>query len=330
MSSGMTTANSTLITRQELWDTQLKEILRDQLEAQRWVDWMSNFPDGVTFTIPSVGDAVIQTIQEDTDIRYSALDTGEWQIIVDTYVGSAHYITRKNMHDAFYAQQILASFVPKQSRAILQKLETDILKCVGPNATQTSTAQTVSIANEVNNYDHRYVGTGTSDTMSIDDFAYAKLALKKANVPMSNLIAIVDPNVAYTLETTGNITNMSNNPQWEGIVTTGLTSGMRFIRNVMGFDVYESNYLDSIGSETVSGSNHHTTNTAVANGIQNLLFSAEQSVLPIKGVIRQAPTVDAEFNKNRQREEYMTTAYWGVKLYRPENMICVLTDSTAL
>ena len=325
---GMTTSNSTLITRQELWSAELKEILRDDLMAQQWVDWMSDFPDGTTFTIPSVGDAVTQTIVDDQAVRYDALDTGEFQIIVDRYIGSAHYITKKNLHDAFYAQQVLSSFVEKERRAILEVLETDVLKAAGPNASQGG--QTVSVANEVNNYDHRFVGTGTSDTMAVEDFAYAKLSLKKANVPLTSLIAIVDPNTAYTLETTSNITNISNNPMWEGIIESGLTTGMRFIRNVFGFDVWESNYLDSVGSETVASSNHHTGNTAVANGVQNVMFSAHPSVLPIKGVMRQLPEVQGEFNKDFQREEWVTTAYWGLKLYRPENMICVLTDSTAL
>jgi hypothetical protein len=35
------------------------------------------------------------------------------------------------------------------------------------------------------------------------------------------------------------------------------------------------------------------------------------------------PEVDYEFNKKRQRHEYMTTARYGVKKYRPENLVVV-------
>jgi|TARA_Y100000310_G_scaffold75259_2_gene71516 hypothetical protein len=328
--ASQTTANSTLLIRQELWSAQLKEILRDQLDAQRWVDWITEFPDGETLTIPSVGDAITQDITENQAVRYDPLDTGEWQFVIDQYVGSAHYITKKALQDSFYGQQVQASFVPKESRAILEKLETDILKTPGPDADQSGTSQTTADANVVNNYDHRYPATGTSNVMAVEDFAYAKLSLKKANVPLTQLVAIVDPNVAYTLETTANITNISNNPQWEGIIETGLTSNMRFIRNVYGFDVYESNYLNNTGNETVANSVHHTADTTVTSGIENLLFSAEPSVLPIKGLMRQLPEVDAEYNKDFQREEYVTTARWGTKLYRPENMIIILTASAAL
>lgn len=323
-----TTATSERLIRDELWSNELKEILRDELDAQRWVHWMTEFPDGDTFTIPSIGDATTMDVVENQAISYESLDNGEWQFVIDEYIGSAHYITNKNLQDSFYGQQVLSGFIPKERRAIMEKVETDVLKAAGPNASQGG--QTASASNEVNNYDHRFWGTGGSDTMGVEDFAYSKLALKKANVPLSNLIAIVDPNVAYTLETTANIASISNNPQWEGIVTTGLTTGMRFIRNIYGFDVYESNYLDSGFAETISTSNHHSGNTGGSNGIQNLLFSADSSVLPIRGAVRQDPKVDSEYNKDFQREEYVTTMRYGVKLYRPENMICVFSDSTAL
>tara|TARA_Y100000310_G_scaffold103515_1_gene101896 strand:- start:3530 stop:4531 length:1002 start_codon:yes stop_codon:yes gene_type:complete len=332
--TGLVTGNSDLITRSELWSQQLKELLRDELDAQRWVDWLTEFPDGTTFTMPSVGDAVTQTIVEDVPVTYTSLDQGEFQFIIDRYIGSAHTISEKNLLDSFYAERVLGSFVEKEHRAIMQVLESDILRAVGPNASQGG--QTVSVHNAVNGYDHRYIGTGTSDTMAVDDFAYAKLALKKANVPMTQLVAIVDPNTAYTLETTSNITNISNNPMWEGIIESGLTTGMRYIRNVFGFDVYESNYLDSAGSgstttETVTSVGHHSGNLSITNaGVQNIFFSAEPSVLPIVGAIRQMPTVRAEFNKDIPREEVVTTAYWGVKLNRPENLVVVITDTTAL
>ncbi len=332
--TGLVTGNSSLITRQELWSAQLKELLRDELDAQRWVDWLSEFPDGTTFTMPSVGDAVTQEIVEDIAVTYQSLDQGEFQFVIDRYIGSAHSISKKNLLDSFYAQRVLGSFVEKEHRAIMEVLESDVLRAVGPNASQGG--QTVSVHNGVNGYDHRYIGTGTGDTMAPEDFAYAKLALKKANVPMTQLVAIVDPNTAYTLETTSNIVNLSNNPMWEGIITTGLTTGMRFVRNVFGFDVYESNYLDSAGSgatttETVTSVGHHSDNLAVANaGVQNIFFSAEPSVLPIVGAIRQMPEVHAEYNKDIPREEVVTTAYWGLKLNRPENLVVCITDTTAL
>jgi hypothetical protein len=45
------------------------------------------------------------------------------------------------------------------------------------------------------------------------------------------------------------------------------------------------------------------------------------------GAMRQMPKVDGGYNYNKQREEYVTTARYGLKVYRPENLVCVLTDT---
>ena len=42
------------------------------------------------------------------------------------------------------------------------------------------------------------------------------------------------------------------------------------------------------------------------------------------------PMVDAEFNKDKQREEFVTTARYGLDLFRPENLVTVLTDITSI
>jgi hypothetical protein len=43
----MTTANMTLLTRSEVWSSELKEILRDEMMAQRYVRMLDGFPDGI-------------------------------------------------------------------------------------------------------------------------------------------------------------------------------------------------------------------------------------------------------------------------------------------
>ena len=44
--AGMTTANSDVLIRSELWSAELKEILQDDLQGQNYVRWLDNFPDG--------------------------------------------------------------------------------------------------------------------------------------------------------------------------------------------------------------------------------------------------------------------------------------------
>lgn len=300
--------------RSNLWSTELKEVLEDKLIGMQWVDWITDFPDGDTINIPSIGQAEVLNYAEGEAVRYTAMDTGNFTFTVSKYKSSATYITNKMKQDGFYTGRLVSSFVPKQSRALGKAMEVDML-AVGP------AGQTVANLNAINGANHRFVGGGTSETMSVNDFAKAKYALDKANVPEVNRIAVVDPSVEYTLNTLTNLTNVSNNPRWEGIITTGLAGGMQFIRNIYGFDVYVSNNLyTNTASETINS-------VTAAAGVNNLFFSAAPEVLPIVGVVRQAPNVDSEYNKDFQREEYVTTCRYDFKLFRPENMVVVITDT---
>jgi hypothetical protein len=242
------------------------------------------------------------------------MDTGQFQFQITEYLSSATYITNKQKQDSFYMAQLSASFIPAQHRAIMARLERDIL---GLTAQQTA-----NNTNLINGAAHRFVGTGTNEAISPADFAHALHSLKKANVPQMDLVAICDPSVEYTLNTSTNLTNVSNNPRWEGIIADGIASGMKFVKNVYGFDVYTSNYLAD-ANETIGAL---TTTTGKAN----LFFSAAQGVSPFVGAWRQMPKVDSSYNKDFQREEHVTTARYGVKLYRPENLVVVLTDTDVI
>ena len=309
----MDTGNSGHLIRSEVWSSQLKEVLEDELMGQGYVNWMSEFPDGTTFTIPSIGQAQTDDYVENDAVQYRALDTGEFQFSVNKYKSSGHYITNKAKQDMYYMNQLVSSFVPKQARAIMETLETDIMAL--------SASQTASSSNSINGASHRFVGTGTNEVITVADFAKARFSLKKANVPDRNLIAIVDPSVEFEMNNITNITNVSNNPRWEGVIASGIASGMSFLANIYGFDVYTSNYLADANEQIDSAG------ATTAAGKANMFFSADSSVLPFVGAWRQMPQVDSEYNKDKQREEYVTTARYGVALYRPENLVTVLTDT---
>ena len=309
----MKTGSMDHLIRSEIWSNEIKEVLQDELMAQGYVDWLTEFPDGNTFTIPSIGEMIADDYVENTDVKFRDLDTGEFQFSITEYLSSATYITNKAKQDSFYMGKLVSGFVPKQNRAIMERLESDILGL--------SASQTASAANSINGAEHRFVATGTNEVIALADFAKARFALKKANVPDTNLIAIVDPSVEFTLDTLTNITNVSNNPRWEGIVETGMATGMSFIKNVYGFDVYTSNNLAD-ANEQIGGAGPTT-----AAGKANMFFSAENDVLPFVGAWRQMHEVGSEYNLKKQRDEYVTTARYGVKLYRPENLVCVLSDT---
>lgn len=311
---GWTASNDDHLIRSNLWSSQIKEVLEDELIGTKYVDMLSEFTDGDTFNIPSIGQAETNDYVEGQAIKYSAMDTGNFTFSVDQYKSSATYITEKMKQDSMYASRLISSFVPKQSRALAKAMETKILS-VGPDA------QTSANANTINGAAHRWIGSGTNETIAVADFAKANYALDMANVPMANRVAIVHPSVGYALSTLQNITNVSNNPRWEGIVRDGGLTGTKFVCNIFGFDVYTSQNL-----KVNSQSEQIGTPTAAA-GVNNLFFSAAADVLPFVGLIRQPPKVDSEYNKDFQREEYVTTCRYGFKLFRPENLVVVVTDT---
>lgn len=317
MASGFTVATNEHLIRSNVWSRQLKELLLDDLMALRFVRILTDFPDGTTLNIPSIGEAETLDFAEGQAIKYNKMDTGNFVFSFDQYKYSANSISAKFKRDSYYASDVIAAFIPRQHRALMEAVEVRILS-------RANAGQTVSNANLINDAAHRWVGTGTNETMAYKDFARAHYALQKGAVPMTNLVAIVDPSVAYALQANAAVTGLlSPMPMWESVLQNNLVTGTKFRFNFFGFDVYVSNYLPVVGVEQIGGTGPITEAGAVAN----LFFSAAPGdTCPLVGGFRQMPTVYSEFNKDLQQEEYVTIAEYGFKLYRPENMVIVLTD----
>lgn len=310
----MTTGNSTHLIRSEIWSSELKEILRDEMMAQKYVRMLSGFPDGDQFTIPSIGQLQVSDYAENEAITYLPMDTGEFTFTIDQYLQSGAFITKKNQQDAFYASQLEASFVPEMERALMAHFETTTL--AAPEAGISANSN-----NSIDGFEHRWAAGGSGAVMTLQDFARARYVLKKANVPDTGLVAIVDPSVEYTINTLSNLVDVSNNPRWEGIVSSGIATGMKFVKNVYGFDVYTSNYLKTTTDSALPNAADVNVDFSSVNGKANLFFSTATDA--IIGAWRQQPEVDYEYNKDFQRHEYAMTARYGVKMYRPENMVVV-------
>ena len=317
----MTTSNTSFLQRAQVYSSELKDILREEMMAQRYVRMLDGFPDGNTFNIPSIGQAQVDNYTEDSAVTYRPLDTGNFTFSVDKYLSSATYMTKKAEQDTFYSSELMSRFVPEQERAIMEHFETTTLAAPESGVSANS-------AEAINSISMRVGSTGTGAVVSLKEFAYARYALKKQNVPDSNLVAIVDPSVEYTLNTLSNLVNVSNNPRFEGLVRDGIATGMRFIANVYGFDVYCSNFIPTATDNALPDLTASNQDYSSTNGVVNLFFSADQSVNPFVGAFRQQPQVDYDYNKDFQRHEFVTTARYGVKLYRPENMVRVVTKPT--
>jgi len=317
-------AVSTNLVRTELWSDQLKDILLDRLQGDQIVNWMTNFPDGTTFTIPSIGELPMRETDEATPVIYDAIDTGEWQFTIDRYVEAATYITDKARQDAYYSNQLIASFIPKMKLAIERNLETSIMAL--------SASQTAANANEINDASHRFVVSGTSNTtLAVEDFAYAKYALDKANATQKR-IAIIDPSQEYILNKSTNLVNFSNpNPQFGNVISEGFvnsTTGFRFVKNIFGFDVYVSNYLHTItGTEAIDADARGSV-TSPSGAVSNIFLSIGGDETPFRGAWRQMLKVETERNKDLRRDEYVMNGRYGLKLYRPECLVVALSTTS--
>src|SRR5258707_10521782 len=244
--AGFTDQSNQHLIRTSLWSRQLKELLLDELNAMKFVKVIADFPDGYTINIRSLGEAETADFNENMAVKYNQMDTGNFQFSFDQYKYTANAISEKFKRDSFYAADVIAAFVPRQHRALMEAVETDIFAKANAGQTATNT-------NIINLADHRFVGTGAGSALSYPDFARAHYALTKANVPLMNLCAIVDPSVAYTIQTQANLVNLlSPMPMWEGVVRDGAVTGFKFRFNLFGFDIYVSNYLPTIASETIT------------------------------------------------------------------------------
>ena len=308
---------STHLMRNEVFSSQLKEMFRDETFARGLVNWTNELPDGVNLKINSIGDLTLDEAAESTPLPERRMETGQFIFNIDEYQGVKVAFTDENLMDNFMAGQAVASTANRMMRAFDEVLESKVLSTVNK-----ASGQTKNNPNLINGYRHRISASGTSRALDLKDFAYAKLALQKANVPMQNLVAIVDPAVAFQLDTMANIVDISSNPQWQGMVETGMSTGTRFIRNIYGFDVYVSNYLDTAtGAETMT--NYAGTSANAAAGDKMALFFANLGGYdsPFLGAFREEPFINSWRDEAIRTEYHEMRARYGVELFRPENMV---------
>lgn len=324
MSSGFTVATNVDLIRQNLYSNEITRMFQDDLFAQRWVRTITDFPDGTTLNMPRMGQAETADFAEGQAIKYSKFDTGNFTFSIDQYKYSANSMSSKFKRDSFWASEVEAAFAPEQHRALMKAFEARVFN-------RANAAQTAANANLINSFPHRMIASGASGTIAFKDFNRAELALRKANVPCRNLVAIVSPETAHQIQVNTAISGLlSPHPRWSGVSIDGLVSGFQFKFSVYGWDVYVSNYLPTNITETIADGGQPGPGTVTTNGQTNLFFSAEPgNTLPWIAAFRQMPTVYSEFNKDLQQTELLTICEYGVAIFRPENMVIILTDKSA-
>jgi len=186
--------------------------------------------------------------------------------------------------------------------------------------------QTAASTNSINGHPHRIaLATGYTAQNFVDAVADLKLSFDKANVPENGRLLIVDAKTENKLNklATGAVL-VSDSPRFEGLLTSGFANSHRFVRNIHGFDIFVSNLLPvSTASETVN-----SVATTTGSEVCIAMCVADEDSKPMMGVIRQHPTASFERQESKKRDSWSSTAYWGFALYRPESLICLITDNS--
>lgn len=320
--TGNVTSNSSALIKAQVFSEFLLEQIHDGFLPDGLHRDVSDFGDGETLYIPVLGETTLRDYVEGSPAQYDPVDSGQITLSITEYVQAGAAVTRKLQQDGYKAAALEAAIPKEHFRLIQERYETDLLS--------QQSKQTAADPNTINSFAHRWVAASTTTgIISLEDFLYAKLSLDKANIPEGGRLAIVDPIVEASLNNLVAAQAFTNNPQFEGIVNTGFGRSHRFVRNIYGFDVWVSNRLATIADETINGG-PHASSKQVTTGVANIFGCfADDQCKPFMGAWRQMPHVDAEFNKDFQQDEYLTTARWGFGLQRPESLIAVLTKAAA-
>ena len=316
-----TTGNSVNIIKQQIYGEMLQESYKDNLLGMIGMnDLTAQFPIGDTFNVDQIGQASLSDYTENSDIDYSAIDTSRITLALTDYVQDGFYVTDKlRMTAGGAADRLWSTRTKESSYAFGKRMEADLYAAA-------NNTQTAANTNAINGQPHRIaLASGYTAQNFVDAIAQLKLSFDKSNTPEGGRILIVDAKTEHKLNllTTGAVL-VADSPRFEGLLETGFAKSHRFVRNIHGFDIFVSNLLPvSSASETVD-----SVAAGAGSEVCIAMCVADEDCKPMMGVIRQRPTAAFERQESKKRDAWSSTAYWGFALYRPESLICLITDNS--
>ncbi len=307
------TTNTTAFIEQEIYSDFILKNLHDGLLGTEFYRNVADFGSGDTLNIPTIGSVTIQEGTENEAFSYNPIDTGRVTLTISDYVGDAWFVTDDMREDGYNVDALMAARSAESTRAIQENFETRFL------ATCNS-AQTDAAANAINGFAHRIASAQTNDVFALSHLISMRLAFDKANVPGQGRVFICDPVVEATLNGLVNISS-DVTPFAKDILNNGMSSGMRFVQSLYGFDVIVSNRLPTgnfgDGTNSVTG--------AVANVAMCVL---DDQCKPIMAAWRRMPRVEGERNKDLRRDEFVVSARWGIGAQRVDTLGIIITSAS--
>lgn len=283
-----------------------------------WRD-VSDFEKGTTLNIKTVGDVVLQEAAEDTPLSYNQIDNGNITLTITDYVGDAWAVSDDLRRDGSQIDQLMGMRAMASTRAFAQHHESRFLAVA-------ATAQTNANVNLVNGVPHRWVAGGagaTNRVITLEDFAYMAFAFDEADVPAEGRIAIVPPVVGLVLDTLTNIVNVSNNPMFEGMVTSGFARNHKFVKNVYGWDVWTSTRLPAkTATEALNASSYSLANDTAEIGDKPCIFMniADDNSKPIMHAWRVRPGVEGWRDYEGRQDKFQAVSRFGFGAQRTDTI----------
>lgn len=307
------TTNTTAFIEAQQYSQFILEHLYDGLLPDTFTRDVSDFGQGTTLNIKTLGDTTLQEVQEEVAMAYQAIDTGTVTLSITDYVGDAWSVSDVLRQDGSQIEQLHAMRAALSTRAIQEYFESRMLAVANQ-------AQTNGNANLINGFAHRIASSEAGNVASLNHFLRMKLAFDKANVGQYGRIAIVDSVVEATINSNFTAANaISYNPMFEGIVNEGFAREHKFVKNIFGWDVYVSNRLDkgAFGDGT----------TSVADGAANLFMCvSDDATKPLMRAWRQMPKVETSRNTKLKRDEFDVTTRFGIGAQRVDTLGVLITS----
>lgn len=305
--------NSTAFIEAEQYSAFILRNLHDGLLPSEFYRNVTDFGNGTTLHIKTVGTVTVQDGAEEVPFDYTPIESGEVTLTITDYVGDAWYVTDELREDGSQVEALMSARSQESTRALQEIFETRFLA-------RCNSAQTNANANAVNGFAHRIVSAETNGVFSLNHLIRMKLAFDKANVPVAGRVAILDPVAAATLD--GLVTiNRDVTPFGQRILENGFDRDHTFLMNFYGWTIITSNRLPK-------GSFSDGT-TTITTGVANVFMSvADDNTKPIMAAWRRMPKVEGERNKDLRRDEFVTSCRWGMAPQRVDTLGIVVTNDT--
>lgn len=320
------TANTTAFIESQQYSQFILDNLHDYLLPEGMYRDVTDFGSGTTLNIKTVGTVTLQDAAEDTPLNFTNIDTGNITLSITDYIGDAWKVTDDLREDGSQVDTLMAMRAMESTRALGENHEGRFLAVANGG-------QTAADVNLVNGRPHRWVAGGSgaaTRNIVLADFVSMKLAFDKANAPASGRIAIVDPIVEATLNSLISQTSVVNNtPQFQGVLNEGFARDHRFVRNIMGWDIYTSNFLPSLtATEAINGAAYDLANDTAEIGDKANIFMcvADDSCKPVMHAWRRAPQTEGWRDQEERADKYQVTSRFGFGVQRADTLGVILTD----